>query len=87
VHAAVSLLNGGAVNGDKFHDALFQNPRQGNHWLTVRLIGKKTNRAAIGARIKVVTSGVKPLTIHRHVSAGSSFGANALQQTIGVDQS
>ena len=48
---------GGAVNGDKFHDVLFQNPGQGNHWLTVKLVGKKTNRAAIGARIKVVTAG------------------------------
>ena len=48
---------GGAVNGDKYHNVLFQNPGQGNHWLTVKLIGRKTNRAAIGARIKVVTAG------------------------------
>ena len=48
---------GGAVNGDKYHNILFQNPGQGNHWLTVKLVGKKTNRAAIGARIKVVTAG------------------------------
>jgi FG-GAP-like repeat/ASPIC and UnbV len=78
---------GGAVNGDRFHDVLFQNPGQGNHWLTVKLVGKKTNRAAIGARIKVVTSDAKPMTIHRHVSSGSSFGANPLQQTIGLAQS
>ncbi len=71
-------------NGDRYHNILFQNPGQGNHWLTVKLVGKKTNRAAIGARIKVVTAGEKPLTIHRHVSSGSSFGANPLQQTIGL---
>jgi hypothetical protein len=52
--------------------------------LTVKLVGKKSNRAAIGARIKVVTAGEKPLTIHRHVSSGSSWGANPLQQHIGV---
>ncbi len=75
---------GGAVPGDRYHDLLFQNPGQGNHWLTVKLVGRKTNRAAIGARIKVVTAGVKPLTIHRHVSSGSSFGANPLQQHIGL---
>jgi hypothetical protein len=80
------VQTGGAINGDKYHNVLFQNPGQGNHWLTVKLIGKKTNRAAIGARIKVVTSGEKPLTIHRHVSSGSSFGANTLQQTIGLAQ-
>ena len=35
---------GGAVDGDKCHNALFENPGQGNHWLTVKLVGKKTNR-------------------------------------------
>jgi hypothetical protein len=83
----VFVQTGGAVNGDRFHDLLFQNPGQGNHWLTVKLIGKKTNRAAIGARIKLVTSGGTPLTVHRHISSGSSFGANPLQQTIGLAQS
>ena len=78
------VQTGGAVNGDKYHNVLFQNPGQGNHWLTVKLVGKKTNRAAIGARIKVVTAGENPLTVHRHVSSGSSFGGNPLQQTIGL---
>jgi hypothetical protein len=76
---------GGAVPGDRYHSVLFQNPGQGNHWLTVKLVGQKSNRAAIGARIKVVTDGGK-LTVHRHISHGSSFGANPLQQTIGLGQ-
>ena len=80
------IETGGAVNGDKYHNVLFQNPGQGNHWLTLKLVGKKTNRAAIGARIKVVTAGQKPLTVHRHVSSGSSFGANPLEQTLGLAQ-
>jgi hypothetical protein len=75
---------GGAVAGDRYHNALFQNPGQGNNWLNVKLIGKKTNRPAIGARIKVVTAGEKPLTVHRHVSSGSSFGANPLEQHFGL---
>ena len=25
---------GGVVNGDRYHDVLFENPGQGNHWLT-----------------------------------------------------
>jgi FG-GAP-like repeat/ASPIC and UnbV len=75
---------GGAVNGDKYHNLLFQNPGQGNHWLTIRLVGTRTNRSAIGARIKVITAGERPSTIHRHVSSGSSFGGNALEQTIGL---
>jgi hypothetical protein len=75
---------GGATDGDKYHDVLFQNPGQGNHWLTLKLVGRKTNRAAIGARIKLVAGGKEPLTVHRHVSSGSSFGANPLEQTIGL---
>src|SRR5207302_3841409 len=75
---------GGAAPGDRYHNALFQNPGQGNSWLTVKLIGKKTNRAAIGARIKVITAGKTPLSLHRHVTSGGSFGANPLQQTIGL---
>jgi hypothetical protein len=75
---------GGAIPGDRFRNALFQNPGQGNHWLTVKLVGKKTNRAAIGARVKVVTADENPLTVHRHVSSGSSFGGNPLQQQIGL---
>ncbi len=78
------VQTGGFTDGDRFHNLLFQNPGQGNHWLTVKLVGKKSNRAAIGARIKVVTTGAEPLTIHRHISSGSSFGANPLQQTIGL---
>ncbi|WP_165226932.1 CRTAC1 family protein [Aquisphaera insulae] len=80
----VFIQTGGAVNGDKYHNILFQNPGQANRSLTVRLHGTKTNRAAIGARIKAVTAGPKPLTVHLLVSSGSSFGANPLEQTIGL---
>ncbi len=75
---------GGGVNGDRYHNLLFQNPGQGNHWLSVKLVGKKTNRAAIGARIKAVTTGPHPMTVHRVVTSGSSFGGNALEQTLGL---
>jgi hypothetical protein len=80
----IFIETGGALNGDKYHNVLFQNPGQGNNWLTVKLTGTRTNRAAIGARIKVVTAGDKPITIHRTVTSGSSFGANPLRQTIGL---
>jgi hypothetical protein len=80
----IFIETGGAINGDKYHNVLFQNPGQGNHWLTVKLTGTRSNRAAIGARIKAVTAGNDPVTIHRHVSSGSSFGANPLRQTIGL---
>jgi hypothetical protein len=75
---------GGALPGDRYHNVLFQNPGQGNNWLVVKLVGKKTNRAAVGARVKCVTAGDRPLTVYRHVGSGSSFGANPLQQHIGL---
>jgi hypothetical protein len=72
----IYLSVGGAVDGDRYHNILFQNPGQGNNWLIVKLVGVQTNRAALGARIKVVTADREPLTVHRHVTSGSSFGAN-----------
>src|SRR5437867_6081694 len=38
---------GGAFLGDKFADVLYENPGFDNHWITVQLIGVKTNRSAI----------------------------------------
>lgn len=77
---------GGVTVGDRYHNILFQNPGQGNHWLNLKLVGAKSNKSAIGARIKVVTAGKSPLTIYRHVSTGSSFGANPHELMIGLGQ-
>ena len=46
------LESGGAVPGDKAHNVLFENPGHGNRWLTLRLVGTRSNRAAIGARVR-----------------------------------
>ncbi len=43
----VFIQMGGAVDGDKYHNILFQNPGHAHAWLTVKLVGKKTNRAAL----------------------------------------
>jgi hypothetical protein len=80
----IAIEMGGAVNGDRYHNVLFQNPGHDNNWINVKLVGVKTNRAAIGARIKVVTEGNNPLTVYRWVTSGSSFGANPLEQEIGL---
>ena len=44
---------GGGTPGDQSYNALFQNPGQGRHWLKIKLVGTKTNRAALGAKIRV----------------------------------
>jgi len=80
----IAIEMGGAIPGDRYHNVLFLNPGQGNHWLNVKLVGKKSNTSAIGARIKAVTSGENPQTIYRTVCSGSSFGANPLEQMVGL---
>lgn len=80
----IFIQMGGATPGDRYHNILFQNPGTANRSLTVKLVGKKTNRSAIGARIKAATAGDRPRTVYRWVSSGSSFGGNPLEQTIGL---
>ncbi|MGH7455910.1 MAG: CRTAC1 family protein, partial [bacterium] len=78
---------GGALPGDAFQNALFENPGHGNHWITLKLEGVQTNRAAIGARIKIAVDMEKgSRDIHSTVTTGGSFGASSLQQEIGLGQ-
>ena len=82
------LESGGATPGDKAHNVLFQNPGHGNHWLNVKLVGTRSNRAAIGAEIRVelATPDGKKESRYRIISSGSSFGGNGLATTIGLGQ-
>jgi len=72
---------GGVTFNTRYHNILFQNPGRGNNWLNVKLVGAKSNRSAIGTRIALTAGGT---TIHREVTTGSSFGANPLEQMIGI---
>lgn len=76
---------GGAYPGDRFYDALFENPGFGHHWIAISLIGERSNRRAIGTRIRavIVENGVER-SVYRHVNSGGSFGANPLRQSIGI---
>jgi hypothetical protein len=83
----IYLQAGGFVTGDTSPNALFENPGAGNHWLTAKLVGERSNRAAIGARVTVtVTEGARQRPIHLEVTSGSSFGANSLQLETGLGQ-
>ncbi len=76
---------GGAFTGDPYHHTLYQNPGSTNHWLTLKLEGVRSNRSAIGARIKVsVTTPEGPRDIYRWVDTGGSFGCNPLRAEIGL---
>ncbi len=76
---------GGFYEGDVAQSVLYENPGHGNHWITLRLEGRRSNRSAIGARIKVqVATPRGPRDIHATVGTGGSFGGNSLQQEIGL---
>ncbi len=76
---------GGRYSGDGFRSCLFENPGHGNHWITLRLRGTRTNRSGIGARIRLVlTTARGPREVHACVGTGGSFGASSLQQEIGL---
>ncbi len=82
--ADIMIEMGGAIDGDRYHNIMFQNPGHANRYIKVKLGGVKSNRAAIGARIKVTTDDPDVPEVHRLVSSGSSFGANSLSQVIGL---
>jgi len=78
---------GGFFPGDRYTDALYENPGFGNHWIKVKLVGITSNRSAIGARVHVqVKDNGQTRSIYRHVTSGGSFGANPLRLSVGIGQ-
>jgi hypothetical protein len=81
----VFTVLGGAMPGDTYRNALFQNPGNGNHWVALRLVGVQSNAAGLGARIKVdANTEDGSREIHTTVSTGGSFGASSLRQHVGL---
>jgi len=71
----------GDLNNDGFEDlvvtSLMERPRillnsagNGNHWLTLQLVGRYSNRDAIGAKVKLTTASGRVLYNHVSVSTG-----------------
>ena len=71
----------GDLNNDGFEDlvvtSLMERPRilmntggNGNHWITLELVGHYSNRDAIGAKVKLVTASGRVLYNHVSVSVG-----------------
>ncbi len=76
---------GGAFLADKAYSAMYLNPGEGNHSLRLELEGVRSNRGAIGARIKVelnTRNGKRYL--YRTVGSGGSFGCSPLRAEIGL---
>lgn len=76
---------GGFYECDVAQNVLYQNPGHGHRFVTLRLRGRKANRSAIGARIRIeVLTPNGPRRIHALAGWGGSFGGNSLQQEIGL---
>jgi hypothetical protein len=82
----IYVVTGGMVPSDCYRNVLFRTAQSENNWIKLKLVGVKTNRAAIGARIKVTVEDVdrSSRSIYRVVSSGGSFGASPLEQHIGL---
>lgn len=78
---------GGANEGDRFRNVLFENSSvTGNHWIELRLEGVSCNKAAIGARvrIKVKMPDGSFQNFYHTVSTGGSFGSQTLRVEAGL---
>jgi FG-GAP-like repeat/ASPIC and UnbV len=76
---------GGTYAGDRASNVYYRNPGFGRHWIALQLEGTRSNRSAIGARLRVdVVEGGSRRSIHRWVTSGGSFGASPLRQSIGL---
>ena len=83
--ADVALQAGGFYPGDRFANALFENPGHGRRFLSVKAVGTTSNRGAEGARIRVrVTTPEGERSVFRRVGTGGSFGGSPLEQLIGL---
>ncbi|MCI0536533.1 MAG: FG-GAP-like repeat-containing protein [Verrucomicrobiales bacterium] len=78
------LANGGLAG--KQADSLFRNNGNSNGWLKLRLVGTLSNRAAIGAKVRVkATIGGKSFWQMREISGGDGFlSQNDLRPNFGL---
>jgi immune inhibitor A len=66
-------------------NVLFKNFENGNHTLSIQLVGNPSNRSAIGTKIVVVSNGIKQL---REISSSNgTLSENSFVQMIGLGSS
>jgi hypothetical protein len=78
---------GGFYPDDDFANALWENPGPSGHWLKVKLVGVRSNRSGIGARIEAqIAEGEERRSIHRHVGSVGGFGSAPVVQHLGLGE-
>jgi hypothetical protein len=64
--------NGGVLLSDRWRDMILENQTKGKTWLHIKLEGVKSNRSAIGARVKVY---VQDRVLTQEVASGQGFSS------------
>lgn len=82
----IYAVMGGAFEGDVFGNLLFENPiGNKNNWINIVLEGKRSNRAAMGAKIVLtIEENGKERNIYHSVGTDASFGGNSIMAEIGI---
>ena len=75
------VANGGLYPGDLQATEIYRPTLRPGNFVNIRLVGTRSNRDAIGARIALSASG---RTQHRLVSGGSNFGCLPFEQHFGL---
>jgi hypothetical protein len=66
------INNGGVLLSDRFRDLFLENTTTGQNWLHLELVGTASNRAAIGAQVKVQVGDKLRM---QEVAAGQGFSS------------
>jgi hypothetical protein len=78
---------GGFVPVDAYANALFENRSPDHRWLVLSLVGTRTNRDSVGARVAVhLETESGPRVLHRAMGSVSSFGGSPHRLELGLGQ-
>ncbi len=72
---------GGFYLSDGFTNILYQNSNSINNWIGIKLIGDKSGKIALGAKINFVCDNKNYNSI---VESGGSFGSSSLMKVMGI---
>jgi hypothetical protein len=75
------LASGGAYPGDLLTMSVFRPKRLPGNYLNVRLVGTRSNRNAVGARLRMEAGG---RSMHALVNGGTGFGCMPYEQHFGL---
>jgi len=80
---SIIVAGGGAYPGDLLTTGVYCPTSLPGNYLNVRLVGTRSNRSAIGARLCLASSGRKQ---YREVAGGSNFGCLPSEQHFGLGE-